>query len=74
MQLKNQVAIVTGGGSGLGRAMALGLAREGVKVLIAEVREPEGRFDPLGQPGISLLGISARRRLPKNSSNSASNE
>jgi len=43
MQLKNQVAIVTGGGSGLGRAMALGLAREGVKVLIAEVREPEGK-------------------------------
>ncbi len=43
MLLKNQVAIVTGGGSGLGRAMALGLAKEGVKVKIAEVRETEGQ-------------------------------
>lgn len=42
MKIKNQGAIVTGGGSGLGRAMALGLAREGARVLIAEVRQPEG--------------------------------
>ena len=42
MQVNNQVAIITGGGSGLGRAMALGLAKEGAKVLIAEVRESEG--------------------------------
>jgi len=41
-KINNRVAVVTGGGSGLGRAMALGLARKGVKVLIAEVREPEG--------------------------------
>lgn len=43
MKINNRVAVVTGGGSGLGRAMALGLARAGVKVLIAEVREPEGK-------------------------------
>jgi NAD(P)-dependent dehydrogenase (short-subunit alcohol dehydrogenase family) len=43
MKIENQVAIVTGGGSGLGRAMALGLAREGAKVLVADVREAEGR-------------------------------
>ncbi len=43
MQIKNQVAIITGGGSGLGRAMALGLAAEGARVFIADVREPEGR-------------------------------
>ena len=42
MEINDQVAIVTGSGSGLGRAMALGLAREGVKILVVEVRKPEG--------------------------------
>ncbi len=39
MTIKDQVAIVTGAGSGLGRAMALGLGREGAALLLADVRE-----------------------------------
>jgi len=39
MKIAEQVAIVTGAGSGLGRAMALGLARAGAKVVLADVRE-----------------------------------
>jgi NAD(P)-dependent dehydrogenase (short-subunit alcohol dehydrogenase family) len=35
--LKNRVAVVTGGGSGLGAAMSIGLAQVGVKVVIADV-------------------------------------
>ena len=39
MDLSGQVAAVTGGGSGMGRAIALGLARAGAKVLVADVRD-----------------------------------
>ena len=37
--LKDQIAIVTGGAQGLGRAIAARLLREGCKVLIADVNE-----------------------------------
>ena len=43
MKLEGKVAVVTGAGSGIGRATALRFAREGAKVIIAEYNEKTGR-------------------------------
>lgn len=40
MRLKDRVCIVTGGGSGIGRAYALGLAAEGARVVVADIADP----------------------------------
>ena len=39
--MRNKVAIVTGGVSGIGRATALALADEGIRIVIADVVEQE---------------------------------
>lgn len=41
--LKDKVAIVTGGSSGIGRAIALAMAREGAKVLVSDLDDQGGR-------------------------------
>jgi 3-oxoacyl-[acyl-carrier protein] reductase len=38
MRLQGKVAVVTGGAQGIGRAIALGLGREGAKVVIADLQ------------------------------------
>lgn len=42
MRLKDKVAIVTGGGAGMGRAVAKGFAREGANVVVAEINQANG--------------------------------
>ena len=41
MSLKGKVAIVTGGNSGIGKAIALELARQGANIVIDYVVHPE---------------------------------
>src|ERR1700694_2382100 len=54
-ELKGKVAVVTGAGSGIGRELAMACAREGAKVVLADVdeagmRETASRMAPLGTP------------------------
>ena len=42
MRLQGKVAIVTGGGAGMGRAVAEGYAREGAQVVVAEINPANG--------------------------------
>ena len=39
MRLKNRVAIVTGASSGIGRGICPGFAREGARVVVADIQE-----------------------------------
>jgi len=43
MRLPEKVAVVTGGAQGIGRAIALGLAREGAKVVVADLQAEKAR-------------------------------
>src|SRR6266542_1015900 len=43
MRLQDRVAIVTGGGVGIGKAYAHGLAKEGAKVGVADIQEAEAQ-------------------------------
>ena len=62
MKLKGTVAIVTGGARGIGRGIALSLAREGVNIVIADLgenmeiaREMEETAHQLRQLGVEAL-------------------
>ena len=59
--LTGHVAVVTGGGRGLGRAIAAGLARHGAKLVLCGRNEEtvRGAADALGQDGTDVLAVDA---------------
>lgn len=59
MKLKDRVAIVTGAAQGIGRAIALGLAREGAHVVVADLQadkaaQTAAEIEALGRRSLAL--------------------
>jgi len=57
MDLRDKVAIVTGGAMGIGRAMAEGLASEGASIVIADVAKAEVAAKEMKDKGFKAIGI-----------------
>jgi NAD(P)-dependent dehydrogenase (short-subunit alcohol dehydrogenase family) len=59
MRLEDKVAVVTGAGRGIGRAIALAMAKEGAKVVVSDVKEENcknvlGEIEGAGGKGLAL--------------------
>jgi len=55
--LRGKTALVTGGASGIGQAIALALAAEGVDVAIAARRDPADTMAAIEKRGVRALGL-----------------
>src|SRR3989442_10043397 len=70
LDLWSQVAIVTGGASGLGRAEAIALAARGAKVVVCDIHEPSETVESIRAAGgagiaveLDLTGASSAEAL-----------
>lgn len=67
MRLDSKKCIVTGGASGIGRAAAVALAREGASVVVSDVEVSEGRprsdLSPTLAETLSSYAATSRARM-----------
>src|SRR3954468_20663878 len=56
-ELKGKVAVVTGAASGLGRAMALAFADEGMHVALGDVADMSDVFAAVQAKGVSAISM-----------------
>ncbi|HUA35035.1 MAG TPA: SDR family NAD(P)-dependent oxidoreductase [Candidatus Binataceae bacterium] len=65
MMLKDKVALVTGAGSGIGRASAIRFAEEGAKVMVADVRteSAQNTVAEIGKAGGSAKSVAVDVRV-----------
>ena len=61
MRLKDKVAIVTGAASGIGKEIAATFAREGAKVVIADLNKGAAQATAEELGGKTAMGVAMRR-------------
>ncbi len=71
MQLAGKVAMITGGGRGIGRAIALSFAREGASIVVSgrtssEIKEVAREVEKRGQKSLALQADVSREEDVKN--------
>jgi NAD(P)-dependent dehydrogenase (short-subunit alcohol dehydrogenase family) len=59
MPLNDKVIVVTGAASGIGKAIALELARQGAAVVVADLRVPDDTVHAITAAGGRALGLAA---------------